>query len=164
MTNPYCETYQIQFAFLFKETSRLLDMARSLSDEEYRAETSYSHESIHATFAHLLGASQLWRQVVVNREPIFSSSEETADHNALTTLFRTEQEEWNNLIASLSDADLHTSIVRQSPFGTVTLSIWQTLQHVVLHGITHLAEIAQRLSAAGHSPGDIDFLFYQPTP
>jgi uncharacterized damage-inducible protein DinB len=38
---------------------------------------------------------------------------------------------------------------------------WRILQHVALHGMQHHAELAQLLTAAGQSPGDIDFIFYR---
>lgn len=164
MTNLYRETYQIQIAFLFDETRRLLERAGSLSNDVYHAVSGYSHESIHDTFVHLIGASQLWRHVIADRVPVFSKPEETADRAALSTLFRIEQEEWHKLIATLGDSRLLETIERQSPFGMLTLPIWQTLQHVVLHGITHLTEIARMLSMAGQSPGDVDFLLYRPAP
>lgn len=53
----FSQTYQIQFSFHFDETQRLLELARALPDELYRAKIDYSHASLHNTFAHLLGAS-----------------------------------------------------------------------------------------------------------
>jgi uncharacterized damage-inducible protein DinB len=37
---------------------------------------------------------------------------------------------------------------------------WRILEHIVIHGVQHCTEISQLLTNKGHSPGDIDFLFY----
>jgi uncharacterized damage-inducible protein DinB len=39
--------------------------------------------------------------------------------------------------------------------------MWRILQHVILHGMQHASEIAKRLTEFGHSPGNIDFIYFQ---
>jgi len=154
------QTYHIQFSFHFDETQRLLALARALPEDIYRATNGYSHDSVHNTFAHLLGASQLWRNVIANREPSFSEAEDMADIDALVALFEIERTGWRELVATFDAETLFGTIERQSPFGTIVLTIWQTLQHVILHGMGHHTELARMLTEAGQSPNDIDFLFY----
>lgn len=157
------QTYHVQFSFHFDETQRLLALARALPEDVYRAQITYSHASMHNTFAHLLSADQLWRNVITGTPPSFLQAEDIAGIDALVALFEIERQGWRELIATLDQATLLSSIERQSPFGTVVLPIWQTLQHVILHGMAHHTELARMLSEAGHSPDDIDFLFYQPS-
>ena len=40
------------------------------------------------------------------------------------------------------------------------ISLWQALAHVVNHGTQHRSEAAALLTAAGHSPGDLDMVDY----
>jgi uncharacterized damage-inducible protein DinB len=157
MATTFPETYHIQFSFHFDETQRLLRLARALPEGTYRATSGYSHDSVHDTFVHLLGASQLWRNVIANQEPSFSEAE---DIPALAVLFESERTGWRELIATFDAATLLETIERLSPFGTIVLPIWQILQHVILHGMVHHAELARILTEAGQSPNDIDFLFY----
>ena len=58
--------YQIQFSFHFDVTQRLLELARALPKEVYRAKIGYGHASIHNTFAHLLSADLMWRNVIAD--------------------------------------------------------------------------------------------------
>ena len=37
---------------------------------------------------------------------------------------------------------------------------WQTIMHVVTHGIQHRGEAATFLTGYGHSPGELDFDFF----
>lgn len=161
VATTFPQTYQIQFGFHFDETQRLLTLARSLPDDIYSATNGYSHDGIHNTFVHLLGASQLWRNVLANREPSFSEVKDKADIDALVALFEVERTSWRELIAMFDAETLFETIERQSPFGTIVLTIWQTLQHVILHGMGHHTELARMLTESGQSPDDIDFLFYQ---
>ena len=41
------------------------------------------------------------------------------------------------------------------------MPLWRVLQHLILHGMQHHAELAQLLTAKGQSPGNLDFIFFQ---
>lgn len=164
MTYPpttFPQTYHVQFSFHFDETQRLLDVARALPDARYCATNGYSRDGMHTTFAHLLSASQLWRNVIAGT-PVPNLGEDIADSDALASLFEVERTGWLELLATLDEAALLGTIERQSPWGDLVLPMWQTLQHVILHGVLHQAELARMLTDAGRAPGDIDFLLYQP--
>jgi uncharacterized damage-inducible protein DinB len=90
-----------------------------------------------------------------------SCAKDMADIDALVALFEIERNGWRELVATFDAATLFETIERQSPFGTIVLTIWQTMQHVILHGMGHHTELARMLTEAGQSPNDIDFLFYQ---
>lgn len=157
------QTYQMQFGFHFDETQRLLELARVLSEDVYRAKNRYSHESIHDTFVHLLGADHLWRNVIANTKPSIFGPEEVAGIDALPAMLAIERKGWRELLATLDETALFEAVERQSPEGPVVFTIWQTVQHVILHGMQHHTELARMLTAAGHSPGDIDFFSYRAT-
>lgn len=156
--STFAQTYLLQFGFYFDETQRLLELARALPDQLYRAQSDYSYASIHNTFAHLLSATQLWRRVLAGAE---SARLEADGIDALVAHFEVERAAWRELIASLDNAALLEAVARPTPFGIIELKTWQTLQHVILHGMGHLTELARMLFEAGQAPGDIDFLLYE---
>ena len=50
-------------------------------------------------------------------------------------------------------------------FSQNMFKIWQTILHVVAHGIQHRSEAAAILTGYGHSPGEMDFdLFLNENP
>jgi uncharacterized damage-inducible protein DinB len=55
-------------------------------------------------------------------------------------------------LAALSDEDA------AGPFYDVIL--WQVIAHVAHHGMQHRSEAALLLTHFGHSPGDIDMVFW----
>lgn len=102
--------------------------------------------------------------MLAGTEPITQDAEEIAGIDALVSLFEIERASWRELIATYDTADLLSSIERQTPFGIMALPIWQTLQHVILHGMGHHTELARTLTEAGYTPNDIDFLTYSAAP
>ena len=65
------------------------------------------------------------------------------------------------LLDRLDDAALARVFENRLPNGaTFRLPLWQMMLHVANHGTQHRAEVAAMLTAAGHSPGDLDLLDY----
>jgi len=55
------------------------------------------------------------------------------------------------------DGILEYKTTRGQPYGEV---LWRLMAHVVNHGTQHRGEAAALLTGMGHSPGDIDLLFF----
>ncbi len=158
-TTTFPQTYQIQFSFQFEVTQRLLELARALPDDVYRATIGYSHGSIHNTFVHLLGADYLWRNAIADMPILFPEMEDIASIDAIAALLETERTGWLELLAKFDEATLLGTFKSDSPIGPRVIPVWRTLQHVVLHTLQHQTEIARMLTEAGLSPGDIDFFW-----
>jgi uncharacterized damage-inducible protein DinB len=85
-----------------------------------------------------------------------------ADVAALKARWDIERAAWFDYVRSLSD-DLVSQTNCQE--GQNRLNIWQTIIHVVCHGIQHRGEAAFILTGYGHSPGELDFdVFLQENP
>jgi uncharacterized damage-inducible protein DinB len=88
-------------------------------------------------------------------------AEEYGELLALRRGFEQEQAAWEGLLGKLSEEEIRGNISLTTRTGhTAIMARWRVLQHVVLHGMQHHAEIAQLLTDGGQSPGDIDFIFY----
>jgi uncharacterized damage-inducible protein DinB len=154
--------FKAQFAFHFDTTRRLMDKAALLTDTDYRENPGYSRGSIHDTLYHVLRADQGWRTSLESgRQAPPPPPEGFPDLAALRAGFDLEQAAWTRLEAGLDDATLSADITLTRMNGeTLIMPRWRVMQHVLMHGMQHHADLAHMLTTKGQSPGDIDFLFF----
>jgi uncharacterized damage-inducible protein DinB len=117
------------------------------------------HGSLRGILVHMLDAERGWRSLVEGREvapDIFEH--EFPDVASIQTLWQAERAGWPHFIESLDDARLNGPFFYAFPGGPRRERIlWQTLLHVVNHGMQHRSEAAAILTGYGHSPGECDF-------
>lgn len=146
----------------FGTIERMLDLAASLNEEDYRQNPGYGRGSIHELLFHLLATDHSWRVGLESgARPQPLDPESYPDLSSLRPLLVAEQEAWRTLLGGLTEADIEAEMqMSAGPDRSFTVARWRVLHHVLLHGMQHLAEVAQLLTNKGQSPGDIDFIFY----
>jgi uncharacterized damage-inducible protein DinB len=154
---------QTLFAYHWDTASRLLDGASRLSRAELTENPGYGRGSIHEVFFHILRADHAWRiGLQTGSRPAGLEAASFPDLDALRAGFTSERKEWQSFLEVLTEDELQSDISLTDRRGNpLQLPRWRILQHVLLHGMQHHAELAQLLTAKGQSPGDIDFLFYR---
>lgn len=142
--------------------AKVLEIAASLSDEELDAPTNYAHGSIRGSLAHLLRVQWSWRTVTETHlppasPPTISGTSSIAELNAFA---QAEAEAISAWLAAQSDSDL--TIPFPSKYGDQDFEIipWHALAQTLFHSMQHRSEIALWLTKQGHSPGDLDFIYY----
>jgi len=130
---------------------RVLQAARQLTPEQYR--------QVSATFAHFLGTQEFWYGNWTGAR----SEEITAlTYEALVERFGRSHAQLRSFGAALTDADWQRSEQWWKRWGYEhRLPLGETLFQVVNHSTQHRAEIAVVMSAAGASPGDLDYLVFR---
>jgi uncharacterized damage-inducible protein DinB len=154
--------YKTLYAYHFDTVQRLLTGAAKLSEADYRANPGYGRGSIHDLLFHTLVTDLRWRAGLETgkRMPVLPA-EEFPDVNSLQTFCENEKRAWLDYLAGLSDEDIAGDAIMTASSGeTSAIPRWRILQHVVLHGMQHGAELAELLTLKGQSPGNIDFIFY----
>lgn len=151
-------------------TAKIFDAATNLTAEQLDAQGPIPHESIHATLLHMLSVQRrylLWWDGSLDGLVAYNLTFDLNDFPDLASLrsfWMENVERLNAFVAHLSDEDavrvVSTTMPDGSDFG---LPLWQMMQHVSNHSTQHRSEIAVMLTEAGHSPGDLDMLFYQMT-
>ncbi len=151
------------FEYNYWASRLILKAAAGLSTEQFVAPVRLSFGSLRGTLVHTYGAEHLWRlRCQEGISPGVMPAE--AGFPDLATLIQAwEQEEhaMRAYLASLSDDDLQRTIrytnTRGVPYETI---LWQILEHVVNHGTQFRSEAGVALTESGHSPGDVDFIFF----
>ena len=104
---------------------------------------------------HILDAEYGWRSVLQSQ-----SAEEILDADdfdgmeALRSRWELERTAWLEFVGSLNEESLDQRAGSDLQDG---MNVWQTILHVVTHGIQHRSDAAAILTAYGHSPGELDF-------
>lgn len=154
--------FETLFAYHWHTNRRLLECAAQLADADYRRHPGYGHGAVHDLLFHILRTDYGWRRALETEQqvaPLLPA--DYADLAALQAGFASEQQAWDSLLASWDDdtvmGDISLTTRRGDVFPTAR---WRVLQHVILHGMQHHSELAQLLTASGHSPGDLDFIFF----
>jgi len=141
---------------------RLLDLAAKLSEEEYQGNPGSGPRSPHALLLHLLQTDWAWRRAMeTGQQQAPLPAEGFPNLLAVRGGFQAEKAAWQIYLDGLSPESVEGEITLTTRRGNgVDFPRWRILQHVILHGMQHHSELARTLTGYGHSPGDIDFIFY----
>jgi uncharacterized damage-inducible protein DinB len=144
---------ELRFLFAYDRwgTRRVLNVAVGLDPADWSRPESVGERGLGGILVHTLGAHQRWRngwqgrddQPRPEQEPLLSPDD--------------LRDRWEAEWAALDDyLDGLTDAAADGTWDGVPL--WQTMVHVVNHGTQHRSEAAALLTAAGRSPGDLDFI------
>lgn len=141
---------------------RILDTAAALSDADFLAPRNLVWGSVRNTLVHAFGAAWLWRQRCQGTSPTaLPSAEDFPTLAVLQAGWEEEAAAMRAYLSGLNDEQLNGAIRYRTTQGKEYSGVlWQILAHVVNHGTQHRAEVAEILTALGHSPGDVDLIVY----
>lgn len=146
----------IRFLFGFDRwaTSKVLDAAIGVDEETWSATNIVDERGLGEILVHNLGASQRWRHGLTGGDGDAPRPEDEPlpDPAALRLWW---EREWAGYDAWFDR--MKPEWLDEAEGG---ISLWQALAHVVNHGTQHRSEAAVLLTAAGHSPGDLDMIDY----
>jgi len=154
---------QLLYDYNYWANARVLNAAAQLTPDQFTAPRGLSHGSIRGALTHVLAAEIVWRL----RCQSGLSPNALPDENDYPTLdalrarWAEEETAMRAFVASLTDEQLaHTIDYKTTKGAPHTDILWQLLAHVVNHGTQFRSEAAVALTAAGHSPGDLDLLLF----
>jgi uncharacterized damage-inducible protein DinB len=143
----------LRFLFAYDQwaTARVLAACQDIDEATWTAPNAIGDRGLAGILVHALGAHQRWRHGLTGspesprpeREPLPTVAELDAAWRA----------EWAAMDAWLGDLDDAGAVVEEDG-----RPLWKYLSHVANHGTQHRSEAAVLLTAAGHSPGDLDMV------
>lgn len=145
---------------------KILDQATKVTDEQFAEKQApgFSYGSLRGTLVHTMGAEWLWRMRLQNGvSPSAQLAElEFPTLSALILRWGTEEVRMREFVEGLSEDKLEEVVNYTSVTGTVARANTRehALAHMVFHGMQHRSECAVLLTNFGHSPGNIDLLYY----
>lgn len=159
------ETIFLLYGHNIWANDRLLGAAAGISPEQFTWPVPWLNGggSLRSVLVHMYAAEWTWRsRCMLGISPTaLPQPEEFPTLESLYERWREESETMRYYIAGLTSARLSDVIVyKNTRRKTFHQPLWQILSHVVLHGMQHRSEAALLLTEYGHSPGDLDLIFY----
>ncbi len=149
---------EIRFLYAYDRwaTQRLLAALDGAGADVWSSANVVGERGLGGILVHHLGASMRWRISLQSEgDEANLPQPEKGPLPTVDELRRKWADEWtatDQWLAGLSDG--FVNYVHDG------VPVWQMLVHVVNHGTQHRSEAAALLTAAGHSPGDLDMVDY----
>jgi uncharacterized damage-inducible protein DinB len=163
MTTMQVSNLLTLYNYNYWANARILEAAAKVSQAEFTAPAGVSHGGLRGTLVHTLMAEWIWRTRTQERvSPTFFLFEEDFPTLAdLQTRWQVEEAAMRSFLYSLDNEDLTQTIHYASTKGKpLENKLWEILMHLVNHGTQTRSEAAIILTGYGHSPGDLDFIYY----
>ena len=142
---------------------RLLGVASGLSADELSTGRGASFGSILDSFVHVVRAQVFWLQ----RWKAGDAPGQTLGDEAEISLaivraaFDESHAGMRQFVDGLTGEQLEGPLNYRDRRGEWSRPLWQLMTHVANHGTYHRGEIAMMLTGVDHSPGDLDFSFWE---
>jgi len=140
----------------------ILNTASNVTQEQYLAPASFPHGGLRGTLVHALFAEWIWRNRWEGTSPNYRlKPEEFPTFEDLRKRWLEEEKSLMDFVDHVPDEKLNNTFSYNSTSGTLHKRVlWQAMAHLVNHGTQHRTEAAAILTDLGHSPGDIDIIYF----
>lgn len=142
--------------------AKILNAAAHVTQDEYLAPASFPHGGLRGTLVHALFAEWIWRNRWEGTSPAHRlKPEEFPTIESLRTRWLEEEKQLMDFVDHITDEKLDNMFSYTNTSGKpLTKILWQAMAHLVNHGTQHRTEAAAILTDFGHSPGDIDLIYF----
>ncbi len=142
--------------------AKILNAAAQATREQYLAPAAFPHGGLCGTLVHIMFAEWIWRNRWEGTSFTYRlKSKEFPTLETLCARWKEEEQKLMDFVDRLTDEKLNSTISYTNTSGKpFTRILWHMMAHVVNHGTQHRAEAAALLTALGHSPGDIDLIYF----
>ena len=141
---------------------RILGAAAKISEAQFLAPAEFPHGGLRGTLVHTLFGEWIWRMRWQGSPPNLRLKPEDFPTFASLKTRRLEEETLlMEFVDGLTDKRLKVEFDYISTEGNPHRRVsWETMVHLVTHGMQHRSEVAAMLTDMGHSPGDIDLIVF----
>lgn len=143
--------------FNFWANGRILAACERLTPDEFIRPVTPDPGwgTLHGILVHILDTEFGWRATVQGEDAgVILEAADFPHLAAVKARWDIEKAAWLSYLNGLNDRTLNQGYGDDPYHGP---KVWQTIMHVVTHGIQHRSEAAFILTGYGHSPGELDF-------
>jgi uncharacterized damage-inducible protein DinB len=142
--------------------ARILETAASVSQEQFLAPASFPHGGLRGTLVHMLSAGWIWRTRWGGISPTrLLQPDDFPTFESLRKRWAEEEGLLMQFVEGVTDEKLNGTFDYTNTSGKpFTRVLWQAMVHLVNHGTQHRSEAAAMLTDLGHSPGDLDLIYF----
>jgi uncharacterized damage-inducible protein DinB len=143
---------------------KVLEAAAALNEEDFGRQVSPSHESVRMTLLHIVRVQQWWLSVP-NGKPEASPLPDGYERMPLDEVRRWFTRSHDALRAyaeglTQERLDAEVSAFNPGEGREYRWPSWQLASHLANHSSHHRAEAGIMLASLGHSPGDLDYIYF----
>lgn len=167
----FAEALRTQYEYTCWATSHAMDVAGGLTTAQLLEPGRAGQASIRDTLVHMMSAHRGWLSwwdgslsaiEAYNRQ---MSPADYPDVPALKRAWTEIEQQTMAFVSGLRDDDPDRMYGFDLPNGQRwEMSLWGMMTHIVNHGTQHRSEVAMMLTELGHSPGDLDLIYYLARP
>jgi uncharacterized damage-inducible protein DinB len=141
---------------------KIMNAASNVNHDQFLAPGIFPHGGLRGTLVHTLFAEWIWRHRWEGTSPVVHlKPEDFPTFESLRSRWGGEEKLLLTYLKNMTDEKLESHFFYTSTEGSPYQRIlWQTMLHVINHGTQHRSEAASLLTDFGHSPGDIDFVYF----
>ena len=141
---------------------RILDATAKLSLEQFLAPSEHPHRYLRGVLTHILFAEWIWHKRWNGESPATRIKPDNfPTFESLRLRWSEEEGKLMQFVGNLSEERLNAPFYYASTEGAEYENIlWESMAHVVNHGMQHRSEAAAILTELGSSPGDLDFILF----
>lgn len=142
--------------------AKILSAAADVTSGQFLASASLPHGGLRGTLVHALFAEWIWRQRWEGNSPTVKlRAEDFPTFEALRLRWADEEKLLTSFVENVTNERLSSYFFYTTTTGTPRENVlWQVMVHVVNHGTQHRSEAAALLTDFGHSPGDLDLVYF----
>lgn len=142
--------------------AKILDATANVTSDQFLAPGIFPHGGLRDTLVHTLFAEWIWRHRWEGTSPVVRlKPEDFSTFESLRARWGDEEKLLMSFVDNTTDEKLNNYFFYKATDGTpYERVLWQAMFHLVNHGTQHRSEAAALLTDFGHSPGDIDFVYF----
>jgi len=142
--------------------AKILNAASHVTSEQFLAPATFPHGGLRGTLVHTLFAEWIWRHRWEGTSPVVRiKPEDFPTFESLRARWTDEEKLLMSFVENVTDERLNSHFFYTTTKGEPHERIlWHVMAHLVNHGTQHRSEAAALLTDFGHSPGDIDLVYF----